>query len=855
MHRRCALLLSFALAACDMGSAAAPRSVDGGKPRDAGALGPSVDTIPVGDLTIRVVPSTANVSIVAPGGGVLLPGIDSSTAVGVPQSQNDDAPPMTGFAVRDLSTAYTMSYGSFKVVDDTTTHWRVVTSARVSGATVDLLTADGTRVATLAASEGDDRSHVVVAITPGDDAPDASASPSAVRRRISWGFACDADDQFIGFGAQTWGVDARKETIPIWLQEEGIGKDLQTDDPIGVWFLVGRRHSAYMPLPEFLSRRGYAIVADTVHRSTFALCSEQDSVARMELELPVTVNLFYGPAPHDAIGRMTQHFGRPRVPPAFAFAPWNDAILGSANVRAVAAALRQAGAPSSVIWTEDWRGGSFQADNYTLDEEWDVDRALYPDFEQVAADLHAEGFKWLVYFNSFVESDSAAWPETQPNGYLIRQSDGTPYTFLDAKQIGASMVDLSEPAAFDWAVGKMAAAISLGADGWMGDFGEWLPTDAILTGGSGLDLHSTYPVLWQEAQRKALDDAIAADGIERLSFVRSGWLGTPPLADVFWAGDQRTDFEVDDGMPTVVPIGVGVGLSGVSTFGSDIAGYQSATNPTSTKELFFRWTELGAWSPVMRTHHGTEPLLEWNWESDAGTTAHWVRYAKLHMSLAPYMRGLAQAAHDTGVSIWRALPVEFPSDAPSWPVADEVMVGGGVLVAPVEVQGATSRSVYLPPGTWFPWAGGASVSGGVTLTADAAVGEIPVYALAGTVVPTYPDGVETLTIEPSTAAAAASVADDRIVYAFAGGTGSFTEAPDAGGLSYTLASAPPGGPTWNGSALPACDAILTPPCAVSATGQVTAHVVGPGSLVAEGATLTANGGASTRSLTFIVRGP
>ena len=120
---------------------------------------------------------------------------------------------------------------------------------------------------------------------------------------------------------------------------------------------------------------------------------------------------------------------------------------------------------------------------------------------------------------------------------------------------------------------------------------------------------------------------------------------------MFWAGDQRTDFEADDGLPTVAPHRHRRRRSrGVSTFGSDIAGYQSATNPTSTKELFFRWTELGALSPVMRTHHGTEPKLEWSWESDADTTAHWVRYAKLHMALAPYLRGLAQAAHDTGVA-------------------------------------------------------------------------------------------------------------------------------------------------------------------------------------------------------------
>jgi alpha-glucosidase len=806
----------------------------------------------VGGFTITVAPGTANLSVAGPGGAPLLDGIDASDDVGTPQSANDDAPPMTGFAVRDLGSTIQMSYGSFSIADDTSQSWRVVRRAVVTGANVDLLDGGGTRVASLAASQGDDANHLVVSITPGDDAPPASGDAAAPHRRISWGFGCTPDDHFAGFGAQTWGVDARGETIPIWVQEEGVGKDLTTDDPTGAWFLVGRRHSAYMPLPEFLAKRGYVAVAGTVARSTFALCSERSDVARMELELPVTVNLFYGPDPHDALSRATAHFGRPRVPPAFAFAPWNDAIFGSANVLRVAGKLREVGAPSSVIWTEDWRGATWNGDSYTLKEEWDVDRTLYPDFESVADNLHASGFKWLVYFNSFVEQDSAAWPETAPNGYLIRQADGTPYTFQDAKFQPASMVDLSQPAAVAWAVGKMQAAIALGADGWMGDFGEWLPTDAVLTGGSGLDEHDDYPRLWQVAQRQALDAAIAADGVERLSFVRSGWLGTPQLADVFWAGDQRTDFEVDDGLPTVLPIGIGVGLAGVSTFGSDVAGYQTATNLPSTKELFFRWTELGAWSPVMRTHHGTEPKLEWSWESDDDSTAQWVRYAKLHVALAPTLRSLAQAAHDTGISIWRPLAVEFPSDAAAWPVADEVMLGPGVLVAPVQAEGATSRSVYLPAGTWFPWSGGPSIPGGQTVTAQAPMTEIPVYAKAGTLVVAYPDGVETLVKEPSVVAGASTVGDDRVVYAFAGGTAQLTEVADAGGLTYALGAG--AGASWNGVALGACDASDTAPCAdTTVSGQVTAHVTGPGVLVAGGASVTCSGGAGDRALTIVVR--
>ena len=59
-------------------------------------------TFGVGVFSVRVAPDTANLSVLGPDGASLLDGIDSSTDVGTPQSLNDDAPPMTGFAVRDL---------------------------------------------------------------------------------------------------------------------------------------------------------------------------------------------------------------------------------------------------------------------------------------------------------------------------------------------------------------------------------------------------------------------------------------------------------------------------------------------------------------------------------------------------------------------------------------------------------------------------------------------------------------------------------------------------------------------------------------------------------------------------------
>jgi alpha-glucosidase (family GH31 glycosyl hydrolase) len=243
---------------------------------------------------------------------------------------------------------------------------------------------------------------------------------------------------------------------------------------------------------------------------------------------------------------------------------------------------------------------------------------------------------------------------------------------------------------------------------------------------------------------------------------------------------------------------------------------------------------MGAFSPVMRTHHGTEAKSNWSFESDDETLAHWARYAKVHISLAPYLRTLAQQAHDTGIAIMRPLALGFPSEAEAWPIKDQYMLGPSMLVAPVITQGQTSRSVLLPAGTWYPWLGGAPlhVSATTTVSADTPVAEIPVYAMPGAVIPTYPDGVDTLTVEPSTATNASSVSDDRVVYAFAGRSGGFVEAYRGPSFTLEATGTAPGAPsaTYNGGLLAACAATPVAPCLQTNADGVRAYVTGPGTL-------------------------
>ncbi|HEX4621043.1 MAG TPA: TIM-barrel domain-containing protein, partial [Myxococcaceae bacterium] len=599
-------------------SVAPPSSPDAGSPPDSAVAdaGTAVDAGAPASVAMTVTPLSNGFAISGPDGGVLLQSYAGGSGAYAP------------LAVRDNASNYQMSFGSFLITEGDA-GWRSAQSFSFTpsdgGGSGTWFDDAGAALAMLNVSSPD-AGILVLAV----DAADLSMN------RVSLAFDCALADHFLGFGEQSDAIDHHGHKVPIWTSEHGVGKS-SGDDPPTLWFVEGARHSSNLGLPTWLSQRGFIGALASPRRSIFELCSVQPDAFRIEAwshELQLWI--FFGPQPAPALTRATGAlFGRPVRPPPLAFAPWNDAIFGTANVYRVAGLLRDAGIPSSVIWSEDFRGGSSGIGGYTISQSWDLDSTLYPDAGQLAADLHDAGFAWLAYFNSFVTRGADVFPEAVDGGWLVRSPLGGDYLFTGYTGAPSGLADLSNPVAVEGVKSHMRRALDLGFDGWMADFGEWLPADSVLASGEDpLDAHDLYALRWSQLNAEVLAER-AADGRQRLFFARSGWFGTPAAAPVFWPADQRTDFETDDGMPTVVPLALGAGLAGVSTFGSDIAGYVSATNPGSTEELFFRWTELGALSPVMRTHHGNNPAANWSFEKDAATLAHFSRWARFHVQLFP----------------------------------------------------------------------------------------------------------------------------------------------------------------------------------------------------------------------------
>jgi alpha-glucosidase (family GH31 glycosyl hydrolase) len=183
--------------------------------------------------------------------------------------------------------------------------------------------------------------------------------------------------------------------------------------------------------------------------------------------------------------------------------------------------------------------------------------------------------------------------------------------------------------------------------------------------------------------------------------------------------------------------------------------------------------ELGAFSPIMRTHHGAFSDEDWQFDSDEATLSAFAHWSQVHTSLFPYLRGLASEAQSRGTPLTRPIFLHYPKE--DWGRTDAWLLGPSLLVAPVMEEGALSRSVDLPAGVqWFDWWTQTEVESGEF---DAPLDTIPVFAPAGAVVPTYDVVPDSLVPGPLDGLVTQTEADaSRLVYVFAGAKGSFVEA-------------------------------------------------------------------------------
>lgn len=535
--------------------------------------------------------------------------------------------------------------------------------------------------------------------------------PAASALKLS--LSCDDEGSFHGFGEQYDGVEHRGEAFTLFVSEQGIGRDGSA------WQFTGDEHTTYFPMPWYLDARGFGVLLETDRRVEASICegdfADFEVVGADSLEFRV----LHGSTPMEVLRQLGDQVGRPQPPPDWAYGTWMCMQGGQERVREQVQVLEAAGIEASVLWVQDWTGRRANpGGGYGVQYRWTPDtEELYPDIGQLFAELRSDGYHVVGYVNPFVDPALNHWAEMEQGGMLPLDEAGEVYTFFGPRG-EMTTADLSNPDTRAYIIGHLQAAVDLGLDGWMADFAEWLPVDAEVFEGEAAEVHNTYPELWQSLSREVL-------GSEGLYFARSGWTGVQGQAMVHWVGDQEADFEATDGLPTVVPAMLSLGLSGQPFVTHDIAGFSGGP---SSEELYLRWTELGAFTPFMRTHDGNAREDNHRWDSDPATTEHFARFSRVHDALAPELRALAAEAALSGAPIVRALFLEYPEERATWELSDQYLLGPDLLVAPMLHEGQSERSVYLPGDTWFNVWTGQALEGPGSFVVEGPIGSPPVFA-------------------------------------------------------------------------------------------------------------------------------
>ena len=560
------------------------------------------------------------------------------------------------------------------------------------------------------------------------------------------GFQSAPGEQFTGFGERSNAVGQRGNTLEHYVGE-GPYQDVEypfVTALVPKWGIRWRADATYFPMPWLLSSRGYGVLIDNDELSYHRLGGSD--AWSMEVEATeLRFRVFGGPRPTDALRRLSAALGRqPDDDAPWYFGPWVQPVGDQ-----VIADLVAADVPTSVTATYthylpcgDQQGG----------EQNQIDRV---------ARLNALGTAVHTYFNGMVcTSYARAYDAADAQGVLIKNALGQTYTYpyQGSTLFTVSQFDFTAPGAIDFYRTLTDEALAHGYEGWMEDFGEYTPLDAISADGvTGTAFHNRYV----RDYHCGVQAATANAGKPLARFVRSGWTGSAQCAPIVWGGDPTTSFGYD-GLESSIYQALSMGTSGVGIWGSDIGGFFALGFTSLNDELLDRWIEFGALSPVMRSQANGFQLPDRD-RPQLWQPAHlplWRKYAKLHTQLYPYIRAAADEYYASGLPIMRHHVLTHPQDAEAIARDDQYLFGPDILVAPVYIEGATTRELYLPPGRWVEWwpavdydeTSGSftlrddaqAVEGGRSVTVQAPIGQIPMFVRAGAVIPLLPPEVQTL---------------------------------------------------------------------------------------------------------------
>ncbi|HEY3664252.1 MAG TPA: TIM-barrel domain-containing protein [Chthoniobacterales bacterium] len=575
----------------------------------------------------------------------------------------------------------------------------------------------------------------------------------------------DASEHFYGFGEKFNALDQSGNKVHMMTNDQGGDKN----------------DYSYKSSPWFISTRGYGFHLDSTAESYFDMRNgAADRYVIQNLLGSLKFNIVGGPLLTDVLSRYTAYTGRPYLPPPWVFGTWvsSDIWRDGGEVRYAITKHLQSGIPISVFvfdspWETAYNDFTWNLTQFGIGNTYEGQ--FYSGFSSVTemmTFLQQNGVKVVCWMTPFIDTSSnnegvpgqnlgqaSNYAAGAANNYFVRSSvNGPPLSIAWWKGTG-SPVDFTNPAAAVWLTGQLASLVSQSnvptansllepaIGGFKTDDGEalnagqpYIPTTAVYYDGrTGIEMRNGYSIEYH----KTISSVLGANGI---LFARSGFTGTGAFP-AGWPGDNQPNYTQTNGFQSVITAGVSAAMSGYSIWGSDIGAYQNANFTANHADLFMRWAQYGALSPIMQMHRQVNSgnLEQYPWGYGTTALANYVTYAKLHSQLFPYIYTYAKQASTTGLPLIRPEVLLNQTDTGTFGIQHTYYFGNELLVAPMNAATSTTRNVYLPAGNWYDFWTNTKYTGGQNLSwSNTDTTKMPLFVREGAIVPMLANVPQTL---------------------------------------------------------------------------------------------------------------
>lgn len=545
--------------------------------------------------------------------------------------------------------------------------------------------------------------------------------------QVSWTRHLRPDERCHGLGQRAARLNLRGKKLALWNFDT---LNYQRDsDPV------------YYSIPFYLG----------VHEN-YALGVLWDNPARGMVDLGATVAnqmqissesgelRFYLIADQTADKVLKRYFeltGPPMMPPLWAFgyhqSRWS--YTPSAKFRQLAAEFRKRQIPcDSLHFDIDYMDG------YRV---FTWDKTAFGDLSFLLKELKTQGFKSVAIVDPAIKADPnyEAFRSGQQAGVFHTYPDGS--LFLGPVWAGESAFpDFTNPVARNWWADRIAGLINAGFDGLWNDMNE----PVVFTPKGPGTIPDFIPASWDGRSSTHLDGAHNVYGMQMARATSAGMLKARPGERLFtltraayagsqryggsWTGDNSATW---DHLRLSISMVMNLGLSGILFTGPDIGGFQEVPTP----ELYARWIQAASLFPFCRTHtmKNTPDQEPWSFGKEVENIAR--KYLTLRYQLMPYLYSSFAQSASLGKPLIYPTFMYDPTDSQLFQQDDVFMVGEALLVAPVLEKNARSRELYLPQGVWYDFWTGKLIDGARTVTVDAPLDTMPIFAKSGKVVPMW----------------------------------------------------------------------------------------------------------------------